>query len=166
MIHIYCGDGKGKTTAALGLALRAAGAGRRVHIYQFMKGSATSELVSLERLGIQVKRLSRDYGFVKNMTGEEKSLVKAEHDAMLGECMRDDCDLMILDEIFSAVNKGLADKDKALQVMHLLSHFEDIVLTGRDPAPEFLDGADYITDMQCVRHPYQRGIAARKGIEY
>ena len=166
MIHIYCGDGKGKTTAALGLALRAAGAGWKVHIYQFMKGSPTSELVSLEKLGIQVKRLSRDYGFVKNMTEEEKQLVKSEHDALLGECMRDDCDLMILDEIFSAVNKGVADKEKALQVMHLCSHFQDIVLTGRDPDREFLDAADYITDMQSVRHPYQKGIAARKGIEY
>lgn len=166
MIHIYCGNGKGKTTAALGLAVRMTGAGGRVHICQFMKGSETSELTSLKRLGIRVRRLSKDHGFSRNMTDDVKKAVRAEHDAMLDECLGDECDLLILDEIFSAVNNGLADKDKALQVMHLVSHFTDIVLTGRDPADEFLSDADYITDMNCVRHPYQRGICARKGIEY
>ena len=166
MIHIYCGNGKGKTTAALGLAVRYAGTGNTVHIYQFMKGNPTSEIMSLEKLGIKVCRLSKDYGFSSQMTDADRLKVTAEHNAMLDECMKDDCGLMILDEIFPAVNKGLADKEKALQVMYLLSHFQDIVLTGRDPAKEFLDGADYITDMQCVRHPFQHGVKARRGIEY
>ncbi|MBQ4485533.1 MAG: cob(I)yrinic acid a,c-diamide adenosyltransferase [Oscillospiraceae bacterium] len=166
MVHIYCGNGKGKTTAALGLAIRMAGTGGSVHLYQFMKGNPSSELASLEKLGIKVRRLSENYGFSSGMTDEIRKKVTEEHNAMLDECIKDECDLMILDEIFSAVNKELADKEKALSVMYLLSHFKDIVLTGREPMQEFLDGADYITEMQCVRHPFEKGIKARKGIEY
>lgn len=167
MLHIYCGDGKGKTTAALGLALRAAGSGMRVHFVQFLKGSETSELVSLARIPeITVLRCDRNYGFTFNMSDADKAALTACHNAMLRRIRErlPETDLLVLDEFCAAYRQKLLDCALAEQLIAECG--AELVLTGRDPAQRFLDMADYVSEIHAVRHPYEQGIAARKGIEY
>ncbi len=165
MLHIYCGDGKGKTTAALGLAIRAAGAGLRVHIVQLMKGAPTSELATLARIpGISVARCDRDYGFSWKMSDKDKSGITACHNRLLSEAFAIGADMVILDEFNSAYANGLLDREAAEKLIGEAA--TEIVLTGRNPDPRFLEKADYISEIQCVRHPYERGVTARKGIEF
>lgn len=171
MLQIYCGDGKGKTTAALGLLLRAAGAGMRVHFVQFLKGGASSELVSLERLpGVAVRRCDRDYGFTFQMSGTERTQITECHNALLAQVqevlVRGSAELVILDEFFAAYNNCLLDRTQAEQLVRTCPVSVELVLTGRNPAAQFLELADYVSDIRAVKHPYTRGIAARKGIEY
>ena len=167
MVHIYCGDGKGKTTAALGLALRAAGSGMRVHFVQFLKGSWTSELASLSRIPeITVLRCDRNYGFTFRMTDADKAALTACHNNMLQTVQErlPETDLLVLDEFFAAYNQCLMDCTLAEQIIKVCK--AELVLTGRDPAEQFLALADYVSEIRVVRHPYTRGIKARKGIEY
>ncbi len=165
MLHIYCGDGKGKTTAALGLAVRAAGAGLRVHIVQLMKGAPTSELAALAKIpGISVARCDRDYGFSWKMSDKDKSEITACHNALLEEAFSLGADMVILDEFNSAYANGLLDREAAEKLIGEAT--AEIVLTGRNPDPKLLEKADYISEIQCVRHPYERGVTARKGIEF
>lgn len=169
--HIYCGDGKGKTTAALGLALRASGAGMRVHIAQLLKGRYTSELASLSLLkNISVSRCDRDYGFNFSMTVEGKIEVTRCHNRLLEEAenlMRSgQIDMLILDEFIAAYQYGLLDKALADRIVFEKNPETELVLTGRDPLEKFVLAADYISDITAVKHPYKLGITARKGIEY
>jgi cob(I)alamin adenosyltransferase len=171
VIQIYCGDGKGKTTASLGLVLRAAGAGMRVRFVQLLKGGHTSELASLARLpGVTVCRCDRDYGFTCRMNEEEKAAITACHNALLRDAMQalqeGTTDLLVLDEFCATYNHGLLDRALAEQLVLTCPSSAELVLTGRDPAQFFLDAADYISEIHAVRHPYTKGIAAREGIEY
>jgi cob(I)alamin adenosyltransferase len=171
MLHIYCGDGKGKTTAALGLAVRAAGNGMRVHFLQFLKGGETSELHSLAQLPqITVLRCDRMYGFTFQMDDEERAALIACHNRMLREAAvrleAGGTDLLVLDEFFSACNYGLFDHTLAEQLVFHCPENTELVLTGREPAQKYLDAADYISEIHAVRHPYTRGVTARRGIEY
>lgn len=170
MLHIYCGDGKGKTTAALGLAVRAAGAGMRVHIVQFLKGADTSELSVLRQiLGITVTRCDRDYGFFNRMTEADKRDITDCHNRLMREgfalVRRGEAGLLILDEFSAAYAHGLLDR-KCAEEFLLGETSAEIVLTGRNPDEKFLAKADYISEINCIRHPYEKGIGARKGIEY
>lgn len=167
MLHIYCGDGKGKTTAALGLALRAAGSGMRVHFVQFLKGAETSELGSLSRIPeITVLRCDRNYGFTFQMTDEDRAALTACHNAMLEKIREQlaETDLLVLDEFCAAYNQKLLDCAAAEQL--IADCKAELVLTGRNPADRFLAMADYISEIRAVRHPYEKGITARRGIEY
>ena len=170
MIEIYCGAGKGKTTAALGLTVRAAGAGMRVLFVQLMKGGETSELGSLAGLGIEVRRCDRDYGFSFRMSENDRSAITQCHDRLLSGVLdamqQGTADLIVLDELFAAYNAGLLDKTAAERLVQSCPPEIELVLTGRAPAAVFLDAADYISEIQAVRHPFERGITARKGIEY
>lgn len=171
MLQIYCGDGKGKTTAALGLALRAAGSGMRVQIVQFLKGSETSELAALARLGgISILRCDRDYGFFFRMNEEEKAQITACHDRMLRtawERMKQgEADMLILDEFCAAYQLHLLDRTLADALVFTFPAEQELVLTGRDPEEKFLERADYVSEIRAVKHPYLQGIAARRGIEY
>ncbi len=164
MLHIYCGDGKGKTTAALGLAIRAAGAGLRVHIVQLMKGAPTSELAALAKIPeITIARCDRDYGFSWKMSERDKSEITACHNRLLGEAFALGADMVILDEFNSAYANDLLDRETAERL--IAEAAAEIVLTGRNPDPKLLGKADYISEIKCVRHPYERGVAARRGIE-
>ncbi len=170
MLHIYCGDGKGKTTAALGLAIRAAGAGLRVHIVQLLKGAPTSELAVLYYVpGITIKRCDRNFGFSWQMNEEDKSEITDCHNQLLEEgfamVRSGEANMLILDEFCAAYAKGLIDRQAADEFLLNKEYPAEIVLTGRDPDKKFLEKADYISEIKCVRHPYQKGIGARKGIE-
>lgn len=170
-LHIYCGSGKGKTTAALGLALRAAGAGRRVYFFQLLKGAYTSELASLGLIpDITVVRCEKNYGFVKNMTEEQKHEITLIHNEMLTSAKKlkndETADMLVLDELCAAYRHGLLDKKLAEELVTDKRTHCEIVITGRNPPDIFIEYADYISEIRCIRHPYEKGIPARKGIEY
>lgn len=171
LLHIYCGDGKGKTTAGWGLALRAAGAGMRVYVFQFLKGRETSELHAVAKIpNITVVRCDRDYGFLRTMTAQDKKEVTACHNRMLQKAKElmetDGADLLIFDEWNVAYASGLLDVQLADALVLERSTSSELVLTGRNPAQKFVDAADYVSEIRAVKHPLQKGIAARKGIEF
>lgn len=164
MIHILTGDGKGKTSAAVGMALRMRGAGGRVLFAQFLKGSDSGEVNILRNIGgIDVARLSKNYGFVKSMSAADKESVKREHDAILSSALCCGCDMIILDEIIPALNTGLADETLVDKILSLKC---EIVLTGRAPSARLAERADYISEIKKIKHPFDRGIAARRGVEF
>ena len=171
MLQIYCGDGKGKTTAALGLAIRAAGNGMQVHFVQFLKGSYTSELEILKKIPeITVLRCDRDYGFTFQMNDEDKKKLTNRHNAMLSEAMdrvyQGKTDLLVLDEFFAAYNCNLFDRELANRLVFGVQNRTELILTGRDPEQKFIDTADYVSEIKSIKHPYEHGISARAGIEY
>ena len=169
LIHIYCGDGKGKTTASMGLAVRAAGAGMRVHIVQLLKGSKTAELESLALIpNIRVTRPDRNYGFTFSMTDEDKAAITKCHNALLEEALRemknDEIDMLVIDEFCAGYNCGLVDKALADEIILHKPEKCELVLTGRDPEQKYVDAADYVSEIRAVKHPYEKGIDARRGI--
>lgn len=169
LVHMYTGDGKGKTTAAIGLAVRAAGAGRRVLFAQFMKGMDTSELAPLKELGVRVVRKGTVTQFVPYMTEADRALCAAQQTQTLDEARRlaPEYDVVVLDEIASAVTTGMVALEGVLGLLAGRAGGTEVVMTGRQPPQALLDAADYITEMRCVRHPYDtKGVGARKGIEY
>ena len=165
MLHIYTGEGKGKTTAAMGLALRALGHGRKVVILQFLKSGTSGELMPLTKLGATVISGKPGGKFVSAMSPDEKRETRNMNDGNMRSVLGMTFDLLVIDEACAALKYDLVDPDLIKQAISQKSERE-IVLTGRDPEQFLLDAADYITDMVCVRHPYERGITAREGIEY
>lgn len=171
LTHVYYGDGKGKTTAAIGLAVRAAGAGKQVIFAQFLKGGATSELKSLEKLpNIRIFRNQEDLGFFKNMTPQEKEKTASMHTETLKKIFQTinnkPIDMLILDEITYPYEYGAIDKDMLEHLILKKPEPLELVITGRNPSPLFLEAADYITEMKKIKHPFDKKIIARKGIEY
>lgn len=170
LIHIYCGDGKGKTTAALGLSLRAAGRGMQVCIVQFLKSTETGELNILQQIpNVQIIRSQEKLGFTFRMNEEQKRhaalvqqelLAKASATALSGSC-----DLLVLDEIMAAINSGMVEAEQVKQLLCSKPEELEVVLTGRNPPEELIELADYVSQIQKVKHPFDRGIAARDGIE-
>ncbi len=170
MLHIYYGNGKGKTTAAVGLAVRAAGSGMKTAFIQFLKYGTSSEITSRRSLGIRVSSAVSCTKFTFQMNEEELRQLKEEHNALIDEAaalVGEGLQLLVLDEFIGAYGKLLLDRDKAAELLDKAERAGcEIVLTGRDPAPELTERADYLTEMCAVRHPYEKGIAARIGIEY
>lgn len=169
--HIYCGNGKGKTTAALGLAIRGAGHGMKVCIFQFLKSSDTSELKPLEKTdGISVIRSTENFGFTFQMSDEEKQRVSRIHNEMLLKAKAltetKGADMLIFDELLDAYNLNLLDRNLADEIC--LRHYDtiEIIITGRDSENKFLASADYVSEIKAIKHPYEKGITARPGIEY
>ena len=170
LIHLYCGDGKGKTTAAAGLALRAAGAGRRVLFVQFFKNGDSSELVPLRALAnVAVSVSDRRHGFFKHMDTAEQEAAASDYSALLTDALRaarEGVELLVLDEAVSACNHGMISETQLLRFLREKPEGLEVVLTGRNPSPALLSAADYVTEMKKIKHPYDRGIPARKGIEF
>ena len=169
MIHLYHGDGKGKTTAAMGLALRMAGRDRGVVIAQFLKGEDSGERRALEQLPqVTLLPLPLQVKFTFQLSPQEFQAEAARNRALLDRAETlahsPSCGLLILDEVCSAVSLGLLPLSDLLAVLDRAE--AEVVLTGRDPAPELCRRADYITYFQKIRHPYDAGIAARPGIEF
>ncbi len=170
MLHIYCGNGKGKTTAAVGLTVRAAGSGMKAVFVQYLKNGTSSEISQLRALGVTVMAAESCTKFTFQMNDAEKGELRAEHDAMTEKCrsmLGERVQLLVLDEFIGAYSKELLNREKALALIDEAKEKGcEVVLTGRDPAPELEERADYITEMKAVRHPYDKGVQARKGIEY
>ena len=169
LIHLYCGDGKGKTTAALGLALRAAGAGKQVVFTQFFKDGSSSEIEPLAALpGVRVFHADTVGGFYRNMTPTQREQAGKDYTALFRQVTQaaQEADLLILDEIVSACNRGVVPEKLVTDFLREKPARLEVVLTGRNPSAALLELADYITEMRKLRHPFDRGIGARKGIEF
>ncbi|WP_343209150.1 cob(I)yrinic acid a,c-diamide adenosyltransferase [Anaerolentibacter hominis] len=171
MIHVYCGDGKGKTTAAMGLALRMAGYGRPVLVLQFMKGRFAGEIEALKRFSnVYIYRNATDLGFSWEMGEKEREQARQMHDQTIRKAAsriaKMPVFLVVMDEIFSAYQHDMVSRELVQNFVEAHKRETELVLTGRDPDPYFVDMADYITEMKKIRHPYEQGIQARKGIEY
>ena len=171
MIHLYCGDGKGKTTCAMGLALRAAGRGWPVAIAQFLKSSDSGERSALALLpGVTLLPVPDRVTFTFAMDERQKKEAAARCLALLEESRRllleGKCRLLILDEVCAALTSGLLPLEPVLDLLDRCPEGSEVVLTGRRPHPERERRADYLTEMTCRRHPYQNGVSARPGVEF
>ena len=169
LIHIYCGNGKGKTTAAVGLAVRAVGAGKRVRFVQFFKDGSSSELAVLSQLAtLQVLVCEKQFGFYKNMTESVKQQARQAYSALFEQAVMDVActEVLILDEILSACRHGMVEEKRLLQFLQEKPEELEVILTGREPGPALLETADYISEIKKIRHPFDKGNRARKGIEY
>ena len=170
LIQIYTGNGKGKSTASFGLALRASGWGMKVAVVQFMKeGQWYGECRAIESIpNIDIYSFGSGKFLKKGETPDELSLNKAaEAMAKAMELLRDETvDVLILDELCNAVWFGLVSEEAALELMMNRREDQELVITGRNATPAMMELADLVTEMKEVKHPYAQGVPARKGIEY
>ena len=166
-VQVYTGDGKGKTTAALGLALRAAGAGLRVYFGQFIKNADYSEIKALARFAdcITVRQFGRGCFLLTEPAPEDRAAARRALDGIGLALVSGDYDLVIADEANVAVALGLIEPDDLVALIDLRPEQVELVLTGRGAPDAVLARADLVTEMRCVRHYYDRGVLARQGIE-
>lgn len=170
LIHLYCGDGKGKTTAAIGLAIRCAGHDGRILFCQFLKTRPTGELPILSALPSVTVLRSEGLGkFTFQMTPDEREETKKRQTdffhRIIDLCHRERPDMLVLDEIIPTCSLHLIDEGEVLQFLKTKPPRTEVVLTGRNPSQALLDIADYVSDIHKQKHPYDRGISARLGIE-
>ncbi len=169
LIHIYCGDGKGKTTASLGLTLRAAGFGMKVLYLQFFKDGTSSEFRLLEQTGqVTFLRPEKRFGFYHTLTDQQKAEARDFYTAHFrrAAAMAKDYDLVVMDEMMSALSNRVVDEEEVLAFLRGKPAGLEVVMTGRNPSPAMCEAADYITEMRKVKHPFDTGIPAREGIEF
>jgi cob(I)alamin adenosyltransferase len=175
LIHVYTGDGKGKTTAALGMALRAAGHGLHTYVGQFMKGQEYGELAAPALLGsdaagrplLTIEQYGKPTFLRAEQVGEPDRRQAREGMAKAGAALRSGTyELVVLDEINIALYFGLLAVGEVLGLIEAKPAPVELILTGRRAPEAILERADYVTVMQQVKHPYERGIQAREGIEF
>ena len=172
LIHIYTGNGKGKTTAAVGLGIRACGRGMKVLMVQFLKGIETGEMTIIKKLepDFILHRGEQLPKFTWQMNDEEKKRAsKVQHEIFefsKEAAFSGKVDLFILDEIMAAVNADFLDKNSVLDFIKNKPDNLELILTGRNAPAEFIEKADYVSEILDVKHPMKQGIPARKGIEY
>ncbi len=181
LVHVITGEGKGKTTSSLGLALRAMGNNLKVHMIQFLKSGMTGELFSAKKLGFEIEQFGVDalkekqkklqefadrtgrFVFQPDIKEKEAALQGWEHAKKI--IKSGDYDLVILDEINCALAKNLIPLEEVLDLIKNHGKVE-LVFTGRDAPKELMEAADYVNVVQGLKHPWQKGIVARRGIEY
>lgn len=171
LIHFYYGDGKGKTTAALGLALRALGCGKRVVLVQFLKNTPSGELEALAHFdSMMVFRGKAGAHFTFAMTEEERRQTKAIHEDNLARAIAlaqsGQCDLLILDEVTDALQTGMLGEALLRDAVLKKPDGLELVLTGHNAVDWLVQTADYVTEMKKHKHPFDRGVAAREGVEF
>ena len=170
LIHIYFGDGKGKSTAAAGLAARASGHGGKVVFAQFLKAQETGEIVPLERLGVKIIRSDETKNFTWQMTEEQKENCRNIQSSLLDQAEKavreEGADLLVLDEALNAVSTNMLDSEKLKKFLENKPENLEIVLTGFTLPEGFESKADYITEMKKRKHPFDNGVLAREAIEY
>ncbi|MHC5081689.1 MAG: cob(I)yrinic acid a,c-diamide adenosyltransferase [Planctomycetota bacterium] len=168
LVMVFTGDGKGKTTAAFGAALRALGAGWKVHVVQFVKSPRPyGEVVAAERLIPDLTVVSAGIGFVREGKGpspEEHRAAALEALALCREAR--DAQLLILDEVNFALSKGLLGTEEVLTFIEKRPAGQTVILTGRGAPEAIVQRADLVTEMVEVKHPFAKGVQARKGIEH
>lgn len=200
-VHIYCGDGKGKTTAVTGMAVRMQGCGGQVVIARFLKTDGSGEVRGLKSLpGIQVIPCKKSFGFTWQMTEEQRREAAVYYEELLKKafhmaqnvcrdeemkkdwqerqnqsCFKEDftgspnqdCQvLLVLDEIFGAVESGLVMEESLLVFLKERPENLEVAMTGRNPSARVKAEADYVSEIVCIKHPFKSGTAARKGIEF
>jgi cob(I)alamin adenosyltransferase len=174
LVVVNTGDGKGKTTAALGLAVRAAGNGLRVLIIQFIKGRwKTGETRALEALAPNVQMVRMGMGFTIDRLRDSRIPMEEHEEAAARAFERarevvlaDEYDMIVLDELLGSIKAGLVALDDVLALIREKPPRLHLVMTGRGAPPELVDAADLVTEMTLVKHPFQQGIKAQRGIEF
>ena len=167
-VHIYTGDGKGKTTAAVGLAARGVGQEKKVVFFQFLKTGLTGEMLPLVRQGVSFFAPQGSGKFVWEMDEQEKEACRKQQQANFERAcsMAEDFDIMVLDEVICAVDTGMLEKVQVFNFMKNRPATLELVATGRGADEEWFALADYVTEMKCIKHPYNDGVQARRGVEY
>lgn len=168
-IHVYYGQGKGKTTAAVGQTVRAAGAGLKVLVFQFLKDNSSSERVILERLSGVTCIPGRDHvKFYGQMDETERIEINNYNTMMLDEIVKlcDFFDVVFLDEILCAISLKVLDEDRLLGFLRTKPRRLEVILTGHEVSEKVLEIASYATEMKKRKHPFDAGFGARAGIEY
>ena len=172
LVIVYTGGGKGKTTASLGMALRAVGYNHKICMIQFIKGSwHYGEMDSSKRLEPEFEIIAAGKGFVGII--DDKS-PKEEHEKVAKEAIKickekiqsGNYDIIILDEVNYAINLGLIDVNDVLDLIKAKPPQLNLVLTGNHATPEIIELADLVTEMKEIKHPFQHGIKAKKGIDF
>nr|WP_302596863.1 cob(I)yrinic acid a,c-diamide adenosyltransferase [uncultured Cellulosilyticum sp.] len=172
LVEVYYGTGKGKTTAAIGLGIRALGNNYKVIMVQFLKNNDTSECKMLKNLEPQFKvfNFEKKRGFTWELTEEEKAEITSETQNALKFASKvmdtGECDVLILDEILNTVGLGLIGEEALCEIIDNKPEEVELVLTGRTLSEEIAKRADYISNIEAIKHPMEKGIPARVGIEY
>lgn len=170
MVHIYTGEGKGKTTAAVGLCARAVGHGKRAAFYEFLKGAKTGEAKSLAALGVDFYCPVEREKFTWTMTEAEREECRARQADTLARAAEHmaEYDLVVLDEVLCAVNAGMLPLEKVLRAVREKAPETELVLTGRGAPEELIVMADYVSVIEARKHPFAADThtAAREGVEY
>ncbi len=180
MIQIYCGDGKGKTSAAIGAAVRASGHGIPVVFAQFLKDDTSGEIEILRGIpGVAVLHAAHNFGFWRSQSEEEQRTTVEEGKALLQQVedtyhratrkhpdadAEIDC-LIVLDEAMAAMHAGILTEAEVLDFIRGVGEQTEVILTGRNPSERILDAADYVSEVVPRKHPYDRGVVARTGVE-
>ena len=171
LVHIYTGNGKGKTTAAIGQGIRTSGAGYKVLMVQFLKGEDTGELNTIEKLSpnFELARFANMRKFYSQMNDEEKietkASIKTGIEFIKEQFKSGNYNLIIMDEIMATIYNKIINLDDIISLIKDKPKDMEIIMTGRNAPGELIEIADYVTEMKLVKHPFQKGIYARKGIE-
>ena len=170
LVHIYCGDGKGKTTTGMGLCARAAGFGYKVLIYQFMKDNKTSERKTLENQenitwldGLEQEKFS--FQMTEEEKRERREFYNSQLEMVTKKAVDEEYDVLFMDETIYTIKAGLLDEEKVLEFLDQKPEHLEVILTGQGPSKALMERADYVSEICMRKHPYQKGIPARKGIE-
>ena len=175
LVQIYTGDGKGKTTAAFGAALRAVGQGNKVLIYQFLKPASldVGERIAIQSGAVQIRVETLDVPWdMSESLEDEKTIPKIKNkisDALKSitqSAEKREYEMLILDEILFCISEGLAELEDVKNLIDKRDSAVEIILTGRGATAELIELADLVTEMKNIKHPFDKGIPARKGIEY
>lgn len=167
-VHIYCGDGKGKTTCSMGLSIRAAGNGKKVLLHQFLKDNSSSERYVIDKIpNITVVPGKKMDKFTFQMNEEEKALLHEQNDAMFERLVKEAAayDMLVLDESVYAMSMGLLTEEKVIDFLKNRPEKLEVVLTGRNPSEALKEQADYISEICKIKHPFDEGLGSRQGIE-
>ncbi len=166
LVYVFTGDGKGKTSTAVGLAVRARGHDKRVVFIQFMKGLPTGEIRPLESLGVEVYRFGTEkFVDFNNPSEEDKKLAKQALEKAREKILEKPF-LVILDEINVAIAAGLIPLEEVIALIESLPEETNLVLTGRYAKEELIRMADLVTEMKEIKHYFKKGVSAKKGIDY
>jgi cob(I)alamin adenosyltransferase len=166
-IHIYTGNGKGKTTAALGLSLRAVCSGKKVYFGQFVKGMEYSELKAPEYLpGFEIRQFGRDCFIFNDPTDEDRAAARKGLEICRQVIEEGRHDIVVLDELNIALHYKLFSVEEAIELVKSKKDHQELIITGRYAPQELLDLADLVTEMKEIKHYYKKDLEARKGIEF
>ncbi|MCI5700674.1 MAG: cob(I)yrinic acid a,c-diamide adenosyltransferase [Lachnospiraceae bacterium] len=169
-VHIYCGDGKGKTTTGMGLCTRAAGYGYKVLIYQFMKNNRTSERKILEQVpnitfvdGLETEKFS--FCMTEEEKEERRAYYLEQFRFITEKAENEGYQVLFMDELIYTIRAGLFDEKVLVDYLKRKPEYLEIILTGQNPGQELLKLADYVSEIRKIKHPYDRGLKSRMGIE-
>lgn len=171
VIQVYYGDGKGKSTAAAGLALRAAGNRMRVMFVQFLKTESSGERAALQTLGnVTLTACPLELKFTFEMDDRERqqtgAMFRNIFERAAAMTLSERYDMIVLDEVFDVINEGMLSEAAVFEFISNAPNNIEIVMTGHNPSQRFLNAADYVTEFKKVKHPYDRGVQGRIGIEF